>query len=151
VLHVVGNALRQPAAGEGVFVLPVILSLFLILHGLVHVLCAGHSLRFFELRPGMLWPDGSWLFVRLLGTDATRSLAAALLAAAALAFIAGGLGLMFRQEGWRPTALGAAVFSAALFLLLWNGRLQTLDEQGAVGVLIDLALLLAILTMKWPG
>jgi hypothetical protein len=132
-------------------VFTVVFGLFLILHGLVHLLYAAHSACFFELRPGMLWPDGSWLFARLLGNDATRPLAAALLAAAALAFIAGGLGLTLRQEWWRPAALGAAVFSSALFLLLWNGRLQALDEQGAVGVLINLGLLLAVLILKWPA
>jgi len=33
-----------------------ILGIFFILHGLVHLLYAGQSLRLFELRPGMTWP-----------------------------------------------------------------------------------------------
>lgn len=129
----------------------IVFGIFLVLHGLVHLLYAAHSARFFELRPGMIWPDGSWLLARLLGNDATRLVVAALLVAAALVFIAGGLGLTFRQEWWRPATLGAAVFSSALFLLLWNGRLQALDEQGAVAVLINLGLLLAVLILKWPA
>jgi hypothetical protein len=126
-------------------VFTIVFGIFLVLHGLVHLLYTAHSARFFELRPGMIWPDGSWLFARLLGNEATRPLAAA------LAFIAGGLGLTFRQGWWRPAALGAAVFSSALFLLLWNAWPQALDEQGAVGVLINLGLLLAVLILKWPA
>ena len=43
------------------------LVLFLFLHGMVHLLYAGHSLRLFELRPGLSWPDSSWAFSRLGG------------------------------------------------------------------------------------
>jgi hypothetical protein len=32
------------------------MGIFFLLHGLVHLLYAGQSLRFFELRPGMTWP-----------------------------------------------------------------------------------------------
>ncbi len=40
----------------------IVVGVFLILHGLVHLLYAGQALRYFELRPGMTWPDASWLF-----------------------------------------------------------------------------------------
>ena len=33
----------------------IVAGVFLILHGLVHLLFAGQVLRFFELRPGMIW------------------------------------------------------------------------------------------------
>ena len=36
----------------------VIFGVFLMLHGLVHLLYLGQSQRFFELQPGMTWPDG---------------------------------------------------------------------------------------------
>jgi hypothetical protein len=34
--------------------------IFFILHALVHLLYAGQALRYFELRPGLTWPDGAW-------------------------------------------------------------------------------------------
>jgi len=37
-----------------------IVGIFLILHGLVHFLYAGQSIRLFELQAGMIWPDASW-------------------------------------------------------------------------------------------
>jgi hypothetical protein len=52
--------------------------IFLILHGLVHLLYAGQSLRYFELRPAMTWPDGSWLLSKILADRAARLLAAIL-------------------------------------------------------------------------
>jgi hypothetical protein len=46
------------------------------LHALAHLLYAGHALRFFELRPGLTWPDGAWAFSRPLGDETARRLAA---------------------------------------------------------------------------
>jgi hypothetical protein len=123
--------------------------ILLILHGLVHLLYAGQSGRYFELRPGMTWPDSSWLFSRSLGDESTRLLATILLALAAITFVAGGFGLFLRQEWWRPAAISAATFSSLIFVLFWDGRLQALDDKGGVGVLINLAILVVILVLQW--
>ncbi len=40
----------------------IIAGILFLLHGLVHLLYFGQSLRFFELQPDMIWPDNSWLF-----------------------------------------------------------------------------------------
>jgi len=53
----------------------ILFGVFLVLHGLVHLLYYGQSARHFELQPGMVWPDGSWAFSRLLGDELVRSLA----------------------------------------------------------------------------
>lgn len=129
----------------------ILLGIFLILHGLVHLLYAGQSWRLFELRSGMLWPDGSWLFSQLLGDGSTRYLASTSLALAALGFVMGGLGLFFGQAWWRPTTVGAAVLSAVIFLMFWNGKFQAMDDQGGVGLIINLAILGLIFLLKWPA
>ena len=64
----------------------------------VYLLCTGQPPCFFELRPGLIWPDGAWAFSRLLGEEFTRTLAAVFLVVTAVAFLAGGLGLLFKQE-----------------------------------------------------
>lgn len=128
--------------------LRVTFSLFLVLHGLVHLLYLGQSAGYFELQPGLRWPDGSWAFARLLGDGATRGVATLSLGMAAVAFVAGGLGLFARQNWWQPLVVGAAVFSALLFLFMWDGGLQRLDDKGAVGLLLNLALL-AVLLFHW--
>jgi len=126
----------------------IILGIFLILHGLVHLLYAGQSRRLFELRPNMTWPDSAWLLSKIFHKETTRILTSISLALAALGFFAGGLGLFLRQGWWQPVTVGAAVFSILIFLLFWDGRFQALDDQGGIGVLIDLGIL-AVVFLKW--
>jgi hypothetical protein len=127
-----------------------LMGIFFVLHGLVHLLYAGQSLRFFELRPGMTWPDGSWAFLKLLGNETTRMLATILLALAALGFLAGGLGLFIYQDWWRSVTLAAVVISSLIFIFFWDGRFQAMADQGGVGLLINLAILVLVLFLKWP-
>ena len=122
--------------------------LFLILHALVHLLYAGQALRFFELRPDLTWPDGSWLFSRLLGDPATRWLAAGSLTLAAIGFLASGLALVLGSEWWRTMILGAAGFSVLIYLLFWDGKFHELPDQGGVGLLISLGVLAVVLILK---
>ena len=97
----------------------------------------------------MVWPDGSWLFSKLLDDDSARLLTTILLVLSALAFVAAGFGLFFRQEWWQPTAVGAASFSSLIFILFWDVRFQALDAKGAVGILINLVVLFAVLILKF--
>ncbi len=129
----------------------ILMGIFLILHGLVHLLYAGQSWRLFELRSGMIWPDGSWLISPLLGNGPTRYMASISLALAALGFVAGGLGLFFGQVWWRPATVGAIILSTAIFLMLWNGKFQAMDDQGGVGLLINLAIIGMVFLLKWPA
>ncbi len=125
-------------------------AVFLILHGLVHLLYAGQGGRLFELSAGMIWPDGSWLFSRMLGGSVTRMLASVSLVLAALGFMGGGLALFLRHTAWRPMASVTALLSAILILLFWDGKFLKLDEQGGVGLLISLAVVAVVLIFKWP-
>lgn len=130
--------------------LRIIFGIFIVLHGLVHLLYFGQSARYFELQPGMLWPDGSWIFSRLLGDEAARYLASVMLVLTAIGFLIGGAGLLFRQEWWRPVITGTAVFSTIIFFLFWDGIAQALDNKGGIGVLINIAVLVIMLILKWP-
>jgi hypothetical protein len=130
--------------------LTILFGLFLVLHGLVHLLYFGQSRKLFELQPGMVWPDGSWAFSKFLGDEATRLLASVCCVLAALGFVAGGIGIFLQQAWWRPLVVGSAAFSAAIFFLLWDGQLQKLANQGAIAILINLAILVAVLVLRWP-
>jgi hypothetical protein len=46
--------------------------------------------------------------------------------------------------------VGAATISTVLYLALWNGKIQRLDQQGAVGIILDAAILAAVLLFRWP-
>ena len=76
----------------------VITGVFLILHGLVHLLYFGQNARLFELQPGMLWPGGSWAFSKLLGDNGTRTLASIFCVLAAAGFVIGSMGIFFSQS-----------------------------------------------------
>jgi hypothetical protein len=128
----------------------IIAGIFLVLHGLVHILYFGQSARFFELAPGMVWPDGSWAFSRLLGDHGTRMLTGILLILAAAGFVIGGAGIFFSQSWWRTAAVAAAGISLVLYLLFWNGQLKHLDNQGGIGILIDAAIMVMVLIVRWP-
>ena len=122
----------------------IFLGILSILHAFVHLLYAGQALRFFELRPGLAWPDGSWLFSRLMGDPAIRWLTAVSLTMAALGFLTAGLGLFF-SAGWaRTVTFGAAGFSALIYLLFWDGKFQALHVQGGVGILFSLGIFVVV-------
>jgi hypothetical protein len=105
----------------------------------------------FELQPGMTWPDGSWAFKRLLGEKAVRVLAGALCLFAADGFVIGGILLFLSHAWWRPVIAGSAVFSAAVFILFWDGKMQALHNKGLIGILINLAILIAVLGFGLPA
>jgi hypothetical protein len=128
----------------------IIFGIFILLHGLVHLLYVGQSTRYFELQPGMVWPDGAWAFSKLLGDEGTRKLAGILLILTAIGLVASGIGILLNQTWWRPALMGATLLSSAVFVLLWNGRIQNLDGQGAVALLINTALLVAVFALRWP-
>lgn len=130
--------------------LRILFGIFIVLHGLVHLLYFGQSARYFELQPGMIWPDGSWLISKLLGEGGNRTLASILLVLAAISFVVAGIGVFAGQSWWHPVLVGAAVFSSVIFILFWNGTAQRLDNQGGVGILINLAILVALFGFHWP-
>jgi uncharacterized membrane protein YphA (DoxX/SURF4 family) len=127
-----------------------IIGVFFVLHGLVHSLYFGQSARYFELKPGTVWPDGSWAFSSLFGDETTRLLASISLILAAIGFVAGGAGIFVGQAWWRPVVVSVAAFSSVVYILFWNGRMQNLDGQGGVGILINIAILAAVLILRWP-
>lgn len=127
-----------------------IVGVFFVLHGLVHSLYFGQSWRLFELQPGLVWPDGSWAFSKLLGDETTRLLASTSCVLAAVGFVAGGAGIIAGQAWWRFPVVGSAAFFAVMLILLWDGQMQRLDDKGAVGVLINVAILVAVLILRWP-
>ena len=127
-----------------------IFGIFTILHGLVHLFYAGHARRLFELRPEMTWPDGSWAFSRLLGIKATRTLAIIGYVLVTAGFVIGGGGILFAQAWWRPIVLTSAAVSSAIIILFWDGKRRMLADQGGVGLLINVAMLVALLFLQWP-
>ena len=145
-----GHGLRTAQQRRKVMV-RLLAGMFLVLHGLVHLLYFGQSQRLLELQTGMVWPEGSWAFSQLLGGEATRLLAGASCVLAAIGFVAGGIGMLASQRWWRAVVVGAAILSAAVFVLCWDGAWQNLDGKGAFAILINAAIVAAVLILQSPG
>lgn len=128
-----------------------VLGLFIVLHGLVHLLYAGQSRRLFELKAGMIWPDQSWLFGRILATGPLRSVAGVGLAVVCVLFVVAGAGMLFSLGWWRTLALVSAAASSAVYLFFWDGRMHALPDQGAVGIAINAALVVFAAASRWPA
>ena len=122
----------------------ILIGVFFVLHGLVHILYFGQSARYFELQPGMVWPNGSWAFSKLLGETTIRNLASVSLILAAVGFIAGGVGIFLNKTWWQPVVVSTALFSSAVYILFWDGYMQSLDNKGGVGIIINLSILVAL-------
>jgi hypothetical protein len=127
-----------------------IVGAFIVLHGLVHLLYFGQSRGLFQLQPDMVWPEGSWAFSKLLGEQATRWLASISCILATIGFVAGGTGILAGQAWWRPVVVASAAFSAAIWILFWDGKRQKLANKGAIAILINVAILVAVLILRWP-
>jgi hypothetical protein len=126
----------------------IVLGIFIVLHGLVHLFYVGQSQRLFELQPGMTWPDGSWIVSGLLGDETSRVLASVLYALAAIGFVTGGIGGLISQGWARPVVTGATIFSVVIIVLFWDGTTHKLADQGAIAVLINLAILAVLFVWK---
>jgi hypothetical protein len=127
-----------------------LVSVFLALHGLVHLLYFAQSARIFELKPGMSWPVRSWALSRPFGDNGSRSLASLFCALVAVGFVVGAVALLSSQTWWRVPVVASAATSAVLFLLCWNGQWQNLDGQGAIGVALDAVILVTVFVLRWP-
>jgi hypothetical protein len=128
--------------------LKIIFGIFIVLHGLVHLLYFGQSTRFFELTPGLTWPDGSWVFSKFLDQAAIRNLTSGLLILSAIGFMISGVGLFMKQDWWRSVIIVTGIFSSMVYILTWDGILQAMHNKGFVGVLINLAILAVVIIWK---
>jgi hypothetical protein len=128
-----------------------LIGIFTILHGLVHLLYFGQSRKLFKLRPDLNWPEGSWAFSKLLGDEKTRSIANISFILSAIVFVAGGIGMLIKHGWWPPIVIVSAAFSSVSIILFWDGKMKKLNDKGGIGLLINIAFLVAIIILQWPS
>ena len=127
-----------------------IIGAFLIAHGLVHAILAAAPIPNDPApKPGAFFttPTRSWLLSKLGSPDGVIQWAGILLVAlATIGFILAGLGILGvpgLSAIWRIAAVASAAVSLLLLILFWHSWL-------VVGVLIDVAILVSLLWLKWP-
>ena len=126
-----------------------LISIFIILHGLVHIWYFTLSRRLVEFEAQMGWSGKSWLFSGLLGDAGTRMLASLSYIFATLVFVASGVGIFLDTAWWRPLLLFSALISSVVIILFWDGKLQMLLEKGALGLLINIVIIVALFVFNW--
>ena len=121
-------------------------AVFLALHGLVHVWYVVLSNGWIEVEDAVGWNGDSWLLTGVLPEGIILAVASVLYVLVTLLFVAGAVGFL-RDAGWATQVLlGAAALSTFILLVMWDGRFDLLVEKGLVGVLINVAIVAAILT-----
>ncbi|MGC9342288.1 MAG: hypothetical protein ACP5E3_06285 [Bacteroidales bacterium] len=119
-----------------------ILSIFIILHGAVHIWFVLLLNKVVKYTPDMGWTGKSWL---LAENNLTRYTGTVIYLLATVLFIASSLGIML-NKAWYPTLLLiSAIVSSAGILLFFDGSFQMLVQKGIIGLGINLIIIIYIL------
>jgi hypothetical protein len=128
----------------------IVVGIFLILHGLVHVWYVVLSQGWVEFQAEMGWTGFSWLLNGILGIKFANILATIFYSVAAIAFVISGVGLFAKQEWTRTSIIVASLISIFVVLLFWDGKFNQLVEKGLLGLLISIGFLAAAVIFRWP-
>ncbi len=123
----------------------VVLGLFLVAHGLVHLMYVVPEPA--QSPGGTEWPfhaDRSWALSTVgLGTGALQATAVALMALTIAGFTVAGIALLANLGWWTGTAIAAAAASSALLALYLHPLL-------VLGLAIN-AFVLSVTVLEWPA
>jgi len=130
--------------------LKIVLGILIIAHGFVHaILAVAPNPADANAKPGAFFTtaERSWLLPQLsLSASAVQWIGIILVVLSTLGFVLAGLGV-FGIAGisaiWRTMAVISSCISLVLLIVFWHPWLP-------VGVLIDIAILVALLWAKWP-
>ena len=117
--------------------------LFLIAHGLVHLLYLAPRPETDPNYPFV--PEERWL-ARAIGLQPStaKAIAGALAVACAIAFVIAGISLLASAEVWEPAAVVASLISLVLMLLFFHPWLM-------LGIAIDVAIIGSVLSWHIPA
>jgi hypothetical protein len=117
---------------------------FVFFHGLVYV-------RIGSMLPAPVkgWNGSSWLLGDGISNPQLTKLVVLLHVIAGIATLAGAMtiGVPSLLPGWwRPLAIAGAVLGIVSFAVFWDGQTGLLVDEGAIGALISLIILVAAIT-----
>jgi len=125
-----------------------LVAVFIVLHGLVHLWYVVLSRGWVEVEEEMGWNGYSWLLSSVLPEGTVLAGASVAYVVVTLGFVLGGLGYAVSTDWWEPIVLGTAVLSAITIVAMWDGQFELLVEKGAVGVLIDVGLVVYVIAFE---
>jgi hypothetical protein len=112
-------------------------------HGFIYV-------RIGSVLPGPIkeWKGSSWLLGSVVIGEPLRMLVVGLHVLAGVATLACAVAIGFAPSipgWWRPLALVGAAIGIAAFAVFWDGQARLLVQEGAIGAVISLILLVIAL------
>ena len=119
----------------------IFLGIFYILHGFIHLLYMGHSLNYFELEKGFIWPDNSMLLSNIFSLQTKKIVAGVLCFIAAISFILSGIFVLIGYSGQHLVSIIAVIISTFLFLAFWDGSRFKVYAQGGIAIIINIIIL----------
>lgn len=122
--------------------------IFYILHGLVHLLYMGHSLNYFELEKGFIWPDNSKLLSNIFSLHTKKLFASALCVVASISFVVSGTCVLIGQSWHNIEVLIGIITSTILFIAFWDGSRSKLHTQGGIAIIINILILVYTLYLR---
>jgi hypothetical protein len=96
--------------------------------------------------PIEVWRRSSWLLRSAVTDGQLKTLVMGLYVFAGLATLACAVSIGFAPSfpgWWRPLAIGGAAMGIAAFAVFWDGQAQFLFEEGLIGAVVSLILLLS--------
>jgi hypothetical protein len=116
-----------------------LIALIVFAHGLVYV-------RIGSVLPGPItgWRGTSWLLGDTVTGDQLRRLVVSLHVAAGAAMLACAAAIVFvpsLPDWWRPLAIMAAALGLVAFVVFWDGQTPLLFEEGLIGAIVSILLL----------
>ena len=122
-----------------------IISSFLVAHGLVHLWFVVLSRNMIPFHKDMGWNAESWLLSKFASAHWQENIASLLFAISALLFVAAAVGFYFQLSSWRTMLWIASFFSSLTIFLFWDGEPRMLIEKGIIGLLINIGTIFLLL------
>ena len=126
----------------------IFLGIFFILHGLVHLLYMGHSLNYFELEKGFIWPKNTKLLGNIFRLPTIKMLAGVLCFIAGISFILSGACVLMGHSCQILLSIISVIVSTVLFMAFWDGRKIELHTQGGIAIIINILIVVFILVFN---
>ncbi len=128
--------------------LRIFISIFITLHGLVHLWYFTLSQRLIKFQPEMGWTGESWLFKNMMSESTVRFIASILFIITSVLFIISGVGYLLNTKWWQLIIIISSLLSSLILLLFWDGNLSQIVEKGIIGLLINIGILIIVLIIK---
>lgn len=118
-----------------------VLSIFIALHGLVHIWFVVLSQNLVPFEKEMGWTGQSWLLSNLLQDSSLKLLSTIFFAISTLMFLIGGILLGFKMELANNILTYASIISSLTLIIFWDGSFDMIVQKGIIGLIINIVLL----------